>query len=196
MCHSTFFISTSPFSTLVGTSFAALLCVLWWGALDRLWLRAAQFVRVCSTTGYIPTGLRGPTPQALTLFRGVGFIARRLRECRQGPRHFWNCLSRWASALRQGPTLKTALCHIRTLVGRRINIGTFFAELIRGKESYVIRGCIRLTASSSGRFNNLFFFTVLFKGYERSLSAGRNISGGHNRPVEIDSQDANTKRTH
>ena len=24
-------------------------------------------------------------------------------ECRRGPRHFWNCLSRWASALRQDP---------------------------------------------------------------------------------------------
>ena len=56
-----------------------------------------------------------------------------------------------------GPALKTALCHIRTLVGRRINIGSSFAELIRGKESYVIRGCIRLTAISSGRFNNFFY---------------------------------------
>ena len=28
-----------------------------------------------------------------------------------------------------GPTLKTALCHIHTLVGRRINIGEFFALL-------------------------------------------------------------------
>ena len=65
-----------------------------------------------------------------------------------------------------GPTLKTALCHIRTLVERRINIGTFFAELIRGKESYVIRGCIRLTATPSGRFNTFFFFLqiVLLQG--------------------------------
>ena len=75
-----------------------------------------------------------------------------------------------------GPALKTALCHIRTLVGRKINNGTFFVELIRGKESYVIRGRIRLTATSSGRFNTLFFYTVLFKGYERSPSAGRSIS--------------------
>ena len=58
-----------------------------------------------------------------------------------------------------GPTLKMALCHICTLVGRRINIGTFFAELIRGKEYYVIRGCIRLTATSSGRFSNFFFYS-------------------------------------
>ena len=29
--------------------------------------------------------------------------APRKGECRRGPRHFWNCLSRWASALRQDP---------------------------------------------------------------------------------------------
>ena len=29
--------------------------------------------------------------------------APRKGECRQGPRHFWNCLSCWASALRQDP---------------------------------------------------------------------------------------------
>ena len=40
------------------------------------------------------------------------------------------------------------------------------------------------------------FFTVLFKGYERSPSVGRSISGGHSRPVEINGQEANTKRTH
>ena len=68
----------------IGTFFAALLCVLWWGALDRLWLRAAQFVRVCSTTGYITSGLREPSPQALTLFGGVVFIARRLRRPEKG----------------------------------------------------------------------------------------------------------------
>ena len=63
---------------------AMLLCILWWGALDWLWLRAAQSVRVCSTTGYISSGLRGPSPQALTLFGGVGFIARRLRRPEKG----------------------------------------------------------------------------------------------------------------
>ena len=66
------------------TWLARLLCVLWWGALDRLWLLAALFVRVCSTTGYITSGLRGPSPQALTLFGGVGFIARRLRRPEKG----------------------------------------------------------------------------------------------------------------
>ena len=65
-------------------SWVAFFCVLWWGALDRLWLRAARFGRVCSTTGYITSGLRGPSPQALTLFGGVGFIARRLRRHEKG----------------------------------------------------------------------------------------------------------------
>ena len=62
----------------------AFFCVLWWGPLDRLWLRAARFGRVCSTTGYITSGLRGPSPQALTLFGGVGFIARYLRRPEKG----------------------------------------------------------------------------------------------------------------
>ena len=65
-------------------SWVAFFCVLWWGALDRLWLRAARFGRVCSTTGYITSGRRGPSPQALTLFGGVGFIARRLRRPKKG----------------------------------------------------------------------------------------------------------------
>ena len=51
---------------------------------------------------------------------------------------------------------------------------------IRLHSARVLRyhGCTHLIATSSGRFNNLFF-TVLFKGYERSPSAGRSISGGH-----------------
>ena len=51
---------------------------------SRAWLRAAQFGRVCSTTGYITSGLRGSSPQALTLFGGVGFIARCLRRPAKG----------------------------------------------------------------------------------------------------------------
>ena len=102
-----------------GVSFAArflaLFCVLWWGALDRLWLRAAQSVRVCSTTGYITSGLRRPSPQALTLFGRVGFIA------------FLELPAALGFGPATGPTLKTALCHIRTLVGRRINNGASFA---------------------------------------------------------------------
>ena len=37
------------------------------------------------------------------------------------------------------------------------NIGTFFAELIRGR-ILRYRGCIHLTATSSGRFTPLYFF--------------------------------------
>ncbi len=39
--------------------------------------------QVCLVTGYT-SGLRGPSPQALTLFGGVGFIARRLRRPEKG----------------------------------------------------------------------------------------------------------------
>ena len=54
------------------------------GALSTGRGSVARFGRVCSTTGYITSGLRGPSPQALTLFGGVGFIARRLRRPEKG----------------------------------------------------------------------------------------------------------------
>ena len=76
-----------------------------------------------------------------------------------------------------GPTLKTALCLNCTLVGRRINIGTFFAEIIRGKESYVIRGRIRLTATSSGRFNTLFLRSFLKAMRGLLLRVGASLTG-------------------
>ena len=69
---------------------------------------AARFGRVCSTTGYITSGLRGPSPPGFNPLRR-GWVYRpapeapRKGECRWGPRHFWNCLSRWATALRQDP---------------------------------------------------------------------------------------------
>ena len=104
-----------------------LLCVLWRGALDRLWLLAALFVRVCSTTGYITSGLRGSSLQALTLFGGVGFIARRLRRPEKGNadgvRGILELPAAFGFGPAIGPTLKMALCHIHTLVGRRINNG-------------------------------------------------------------------------
>ena len=85
-------------------------------------------------------------------------------ECRRGPRHFLELPVSSVFGPATGPTLKTALCHIRTLVGRRLNIGTFFAELLQGKESYVIRGRIRLPATCSGRLNTPFFLDGPFKG--------------------------------
>ena len=80
---------------------------------------------------------QGAAPQVLTLFGGVGFIARRLRRPEKGnadgvPRHFLELPVVLGFDPATGPTLKTALCHIRTLVGGRINIGTSFAENIPG----------------------------------------------------------------
>ena len=46
-----------------------------------------EFFLVCLCLfmrAYITSGLRGPSPQALTLFGGVGFIARRLRRPEKG----------------------------------------------------------------------------------------------------------------
>ena len=103
--------------------FLALFCVLWWGALDRLWLRAAQSVRVCSTTGYITSGLRGPSPQALTLFGGVRFIARRQRRPEKGNADGVRGIFGTSCRVGLRPCDRTHLKngHIRTLVGRRIN---------------------------------------------------------------------------
>ena len=76
--------------TLVGcrintaTPPASVLFVSCGGALSTGRGSVARFGRVCSTTGYITSGLRGPSPQALTLFGGVGFIARRLRRPEKG----------------------------------------------------------------------------------------------------------------
>ena len=39
-------------------------------------------------------------------------------ECRLGRRYLWPCRTRMGFGLAIGPTLKTALCHIRALVGR------------------------------------------------------------------------------
>ena len=128
------------------SSWRAFSCVLWWGALDRLWLRAARFGRVCSTTGYITSGLGGPSPQALTLFGGVGFIARRLRRPEKGNADGVRGI--FGTAYRVGlrpcdkTHLKTALCHIRTLVGRRINTAPP-AKLIK-EESRILCGRIHL----------------------------------------------------
>ena len=40
------------------------------------------------------------------------------RECRWGRRYFWSCRTCVGFVPATGPTLKTALCHIRALMGR------------------------------------------------------------------------------
>ena len=42
-------------------------------------------------------------------------------ECQRGRRYFWPCRARAGFGPATGPTLKTALCHIRALVRRMIN---------------------------------------------------------------------------
>ena len=64
----------------------------------------------------IPLAL-GPSPQALTLFGRVGFIAWCLGECWRGQRHFWECWVRVGSGPAPVPTSKKALRHT-CLVGR------------------------------------------------------------------------------
>ena len=84
-----------------------LLCVQWWGAPDRLWLRAALFVWVCSTTGYNTSDLRGRPTGFSPLPRGWVYHpvpgAPPKEEFRRGPRHFWNCLTHVCSGPATGP---------------------------------------------------------------------------------------------
>ena len=66
-----------------------------------------------------------PSPQAFTPFEGGVYClvpeAPRKGECHQGRRYFWPCRTRVGFGPVTGPSLKTALCHIRALVGRMIN---------------------------------------------------------------------------
>ena len=102
-----------------------LLCVLWWGTLDLLWFWAAQSVRVCSTTGYITSGLRGPSPRLWPSSEGLGLSpgawGAPKRGMPTGSEAFLELPIALGYGPATGPTLNTALCHIRTLVGRRIN---------------------------------------------------------------------------
>ena len=102
-------------------------------------------------------------------------------ECRLGRRYFWPCWTRVGFGSATGSTLKTALCHIRALVGRNDKY-----RGLRGRSqgplgstrlgSYVI--VVAPTSPPLLVVDSTTFFTVLFKGYERSPSAGRCISGG------------------
>ena len=60
-------------------------------------------------------------------------------ECRRGRRYFWPCRTRVGFGPATGPNLKTALCHIRALVGRN--------DKYRGPRSFL--GCLRPFLSSS-----------------------------------------------
>ena len=80
-------------------------------------LTSGRFCRVCLGTGNFLRP-QGAIPQAYTPFGGVYCLAPQKRECRRGRRYFWPCRTRVGFGPATGPTLKTALCHIRALVGR------------------------------------------------------------------------------
>ena len=108
-------------------------------------------------------------------------------ECRRGRRYFWPCRTRVGFGPATGPTLKTALCHIRALVGRNDKY-----RGLRGRsqgsigstrlESYVI--VVAFTSPPLLVADSTFFSISSicayghFKGYERSFSAGWSISDG------------------
>ena len=85
-------------------------------------LTSGRFCRVCLGTGDFLRP-QGAIPPGLYSLRG-GWVyclapeAPQKGECRRGRRYFWPCRTRVGFGPATGPTLKTALCHIRALVGR------------------------------------------------------------------------------
>ena len=83
---------------------------------------SGRFCRMCLGTGEFLRP-QGAIPPGLYLLRG-GWVyclapeAPQKGECRRGRRYFWPCRTRVGFGPATGPTLKTALCHIRALVGR------------------------------------------------------------------------------
>ena len=101
----------------------------WWGALDRPWLRAARFVQCVP-----PLDIRLVSGGCLPGFNPLrrGWVYRPAPEvlqkekCQQGLRHFGNCWLHVGFGPVTEPTFKTALWHIRTLVGHMINTSQHF----------------------------------------------------------------------
>ena len=94
-------------------------------------ISAGRGVNATDLVGYVPSSghtssLRGPSPQALTLFGGVRFITWRrgrpyLGECRRGQRHFREFRARVGYGPALGSTLKRPCAILFRLVGRPIN---------------------------------------------------------------------------
>ena len=84
-------------------------------------LTSGRFCRVCLGTGDFLRP-QGAIPQAFTPFGGGGYClapeAPQKGECRRGRRYFGPCRTRVGFGPATGLDLKTALCHIRALVGR------------------------------------------------------------------------------
>ena len=84
-------------------------------------LTSGRFCRACLGTGDFLQP-QGAIPPGLYPLRG-GWVyclaaeAPQKGECRRGRRYFWPCRTRVGFGPATGLTLKTALCHIRALVG-------------------------------------------------------------------------------
>ena len=114
-------------------------------------LTSGRFCWVCLITGEFLQP-QGAIPPDFYLLRG-GYCmapeAPQKRECRQGQRYFWPCWMCVGFGLATGPTLKTALCHIRALVGRMINNQNHLWQTISLRANHVFlcsvgmfsRGC-------------------------------------------------------
>ena len=125
---------------------------------------SGRFCRVCLGTGEFLRPQWAIPPGFYPLRGGWVYClapeAPQKGECRRGRRYFWPCRTRVGFGPATGPTLKTALCHIRALVGRNDKYRGL-ADALRGHSapwSRILRyrGCIHLTATSSGRFTPFF----------------------------------------
>ena len=83
-------------------------------------LTSGQFCWVCLSTGEFLRP-QGAIPPGFYPLQGGYCLAPQKGECRQARRYFWPCWTRVNFGPATGPTLKTALCHIRALVGHMIN---------------------------------------------------------------------------
>ena len=83
-------------------------------------LTSGRFCRMCLGTGDFLRPQGAIPPGLYPLQAGVYCLepkALQKGECRRGRRYFGPCRTRVGFGLATGPTLKTALCHIRALVG-------------------------------------------------------------------------------
>ena len=79
-----------------------------------------RFGRVCLSTGDFLRPQRAVPPGIYPLL-GVDLLPGAWEECQRGRGYFWQCQMRVGFCPATGPTLKTALSQICTLVGRMIN---------------------------------------------------------------------------
>ena len=104
---------------------------------------SGRFCRVCLGTGEFLRP-QGAIPPGLYPLRG-GWVyclapeAPQKGECRRGRRYFWPCRTHVGFGPATGPTLKTALCHIRALVGRNDK----YREVPADFSPLQLLGCIR-----------------------------------------------------